>query len=430
MLVRVMGIGLDSHAASPAAQSSKPDRPLIFVVHGRPELFEEYRKLFDEYEKETGIAVDMVTVDSAAAKWQKILPMLAGGVAPDVVAGVSVEFVGYAMAGLLHPLDDLIAETKTDLGQLIPVLVKELSWQGKQYIIPYGVSMMTMYYNVNMYNEAGLQSPPRHWGDQRWTWDRFLADAIKLTKRGGEKVTRWGIVGPYWDSWLTLPVQWNADWVTPDLTRFTGNEPGPVASVQALQDLAWKHKVMPADAANMTQEFASGQGALYGDGTWRIQILLESKETWDFAPFFQVPGYRAAGAINPVGMGVIEGSRYPRAAFDLVRWLTLKRGPNLRYASAAGAIPGLVANLPAWVELMRQAAGSRQLNFGLLLEEVQNFGMVLQVRKSPAWDAIDRTMRPVVWNVFQNKLPAQQAMDQVAPQINKLLAEAMAGKKQ
>ncbi|HHV55263.1 MAG TPA: hypothetical protein GXX55_07440 [Firmicutes bacterium] len=177
--------------------------------------------------------------------------------------------------------------------------------------------------------------------------------------------------------------------MTPDLTRFTGNEPGPVASLQALQDLAWKHKVMPADAANMTQEFASGQGALYGDGTWGIQILLQSKETWDFAPFFQVPGYRAAGAI-----------------------------------------PGLVANLPAWAELMRQAAGNRQLNFGLLLEEVQNFGMVLQVRKLPAWDAIDRAMRPVVWSVFQNQLPAQQAMDQVAPQINKLLAEAMAGKKQ
>ncbi|HHV55262.1 MAG TPA: extracellular solute-binding protein [Firmicutes bacterium] len=161
VLVVASGVGLGSQAASPAALSSKPDRPLIFVVHGRPELFEEYRKLFNEYEKETGIAVDMVTVDSAAAKWQKILPMLAGGVAPDVVAGVSVEFVGYAMTGLLRPLNDLIAETKTDLGQLIPVLVKELSWQGKQYIIPYGVSMMTMYYNVNMYSEAGLPPPPR-----------------------------------------------------------------------------------------------------------------------------------------------------------------------------------------------------------------------------------------------------------------------------
>lgn len=428
--VLVAAFTLSARAAAPAAsvqsKAARPDRPLIFVVHGRPALFEEYRKLLDEYEKETGIGVDMITVDSSAAKWQKILPMVAGGTAPDVVAGVSVEFPQYAQSGLLLPLNDLIAATKTDLSQLIPVLVKELSWKGEQFIIPYGVSELTMYYNVDMYEEAGLKPPPRHWGDPAWDWERFLADALKLTRRQGETVKQWGIVGPYWDSWLTLPIQWGSDWVTSDLTRFIGNEPGPVAALQALQDLAWRHRVMPADAANMPTEFAGGQAALYGDGTWRIQILLESKVNWDFAPFFQVNGFKAAGAINPVGMGVIKGSRYPQAAFDLIRWLTLEQSPSLRYAAAAGAIPALKTNLGPWVEFMRSAAGNRNLNFGLLLEEVQNHGWVLQVRKSPAWEDIDRKMRPAVMDVLLNKTSARQAMDQIAPEINKLLAGGLA----
>lgn len=62
---------------------------------------------------------------------------------------------------------------------------------------------------------------------------------------------------------------------------------------------------MLADAANMPTEFAGGLAALYGDGTWRIQILLESKVNRDFAPFFQVNGFKAAGGINPVGIMVL-----------------------------------------------------------------------------------------------------------------------------
>lgn len=30
--------------------------------------------------------------------------------------------------------------------------------------------------------------------------------------------------------------------------------------------------------------------------------IERSKVNWDFAPFFQVNGFKAAGAINPVGM--------------------------------------------------------------------------------------------------------------------------------
>ena len=46
-------------------------------------------------------------------------------------------------------------------------------------------------YNVDHFKEAGLDpdKPPRH-------WEELVAAAKKLTKREGDRVTRWGIMAP------------------------------------------------------------------------------------------------------------------------------------------------------------------------------------------------------------------------------------------
>src|SRR5262249_59312701 len=48
-----------------------------------------------------------------------------------------------------------------------------------------------LYYNADQFREAGLDPdrPPQ-------TWDDLVAAAKKLTKREGDRVTRWGILMP------------------------------------------------------------------------------------------------------------------------------------------------------------------------------------------------------------------------------------------
>ena len=59
------------------------------------------------------------------------------------------------------------------------------------YAVPFHNSTPLLYVNADHFKEAGLDPDklPQ-------TWDELAAAAMKLTKREGDKVTRWGIMIP------------------------------------------------------------------------------------------------------------------------------------------------------------------------------------------------------------------------------------------
>ena len=77
------------------------------------------------------------------------------------------------------------------MGQFFPALHGNAVLDCKVYGVPFHNSTPLLYYNVDHFKEAGLDpdKPPRN-------WDELVAAAKKLTKRDGDRVTRWGIMAP------------------------------------------------------------------------------------------------------------------------------------------------------------------------------------------------------------------------------------------
>jgi multiple sugar transport system substrate-binding protein len=70
--------------------------------------------------------------------------------------------------------------------------------QGKIYGVPTWCLTYWMFYNKNMFDEAGIPYPT-----PEMTWTEYTEVAKKLTKREGDRVTQFGANG--WQGW-TMPV--------------------------------------------------------------------------------------------------------------------------------------------------------------------------------------------------------------------------------
>jgi len=397
-------------------------RPIQYVVHGSSERIDAYRAVFDRFTAETGIPVEVQVSGSQQEKWDKVLVNVAGGVSPDIVGGVSVEFGEFASIGLLLPLDDLIRRDGLDLSTLVPPFVEALQVDGVQYLLPYGGSLLTMFYNLDHFNEAGLAPPPTEWNTPEWTYSAFVETAKKLTVRNPNgSVARYGVSGRYWDSWITLPYPFGGRWISDDLKTFLGTEPEAVASLQSLQDLIHVHQVMPN--AGATTEFFNGTAAMAGFGTWYLQSLIQRPEVnWSFMPWFRVKETTRA-AMNPIGSTILASSENIENAWELVKYLTWNEEANRDYAIAAGAIPSLLANLPAWRSYWETVAGPH-INTQVVIDQAVSHGAIIQIRKSPAFWRINDIMNSTANQVLANRKPASIALGEVAPQIQNLIDDA------
>lgn len=416
----LFGVLLIALVAAPRAWAA--EQPVQYVVHANELQLAVYEQVAAEFTEATGIPVQIITTTGGQkGKWERVITLVAGGLSPDVVGGVSTEFGEFAVKGMLRPLDDLIARSNVPIDRLIPPVVEALQFQGQQYLLPYGASVLTMFYNQHHFDRAGLNYPPREWNTAEWTYDAFVQNAQKLTIRDADgRIAQYGVAGYFWDSWITLPYPWGGRWVSDDLRTFLGTSEEAVASLQAFQDLIYEYEVMPAGGG--LGNFTSGRGSMAGLGTWNLLSLVESTEPWEFMPWFRVKE-RAQAAINPVGYGILTTAPNLEGAWEFIRWITWNEKANLDYAIAAGAIPALLDNLPAWREHWERVIG-RPVLTDLVIQQAALHGAIIQIRKSPAFWAINDIMNAVAADVTANRKSARAAISEVAETIQRMLEEA------
>lgn len=424
LLAFVLMCGVFAAVLQDGAYAAAKKRTVEFWVYAAPDRVPLYEKFFDAFEKKTGIHVDFVQAPAGQVqKWEQVIVRIAGGVSPDVVGAVSVEFVQYAAQGLIKPVDELIKRDKVDVSGIVPTLRSALQWRGKQYMMPYGASGLPLACNVELFEERGIQPPPKAWGDPAWNWRSFVDAMVKLTVRDASgRFKQFGLSGPYWDSWITLPYNWGGDWVDAEFTRFLGDQPEAIASVQSLQDLKWRYHVMPqpGESAN----FLSGTAALSSWGTWALESLRQADRPLRLTPWFQVGNYKPVGAINPMGLALISSARHPEEAWEFIKFATTDPEGNLLFAQAAGAVPGVISVQREWAKIIETGApNARNINILAFIQQVVEHAAIINIRKAITFGDINTIMTDAVNAVLNNAKSAEQAMREVAPRINALIKQ-------
>jgi multiple sugar transport system substrate-binding protein len=79
----------------------------------------------------------------------------------------------------------------------------QYQYEGSQYALPDRGGAMIVYYNLDMFDAAGVEYPTAE-----WTWEDFLAAAQALTLRDGDTVTQYGFAaGGWWPWWMSFIYQ-------------------------------------------------------------------------------------------------------------------------------------------------------------------------------------------------------------------------------
>ena len=139
-------------------------------------------QILQDFTEKTGIKTNVSVV-----KWDEYWTLLEsgaqGGSLPDVFWMHSNEAVRYMSNDILLDLTDKVADSDKLEMDKFPKDIKEMyQWDGKTYAVPKDIDTIAMWYNKDMFDEAGIDYP-----DGSWTWDEFYDIAEKLTKEDGSQ---------------------------------------------------------------------------------------------------------------------------------------------------------------------------------------------------------------------------------------------------
>lgn len=194
------------------------------------------------------------------------------------------EFYRAVPQGVLHAVDDFVSQDKLDLTQWFKPFIDLQHYQGKMWGLPsWGwTGHDGLHFNEVALQEAGLSVPDSDSPD--WTMDKVSEYAVKLNKKAGGQVDRYGI-----DLFLgaggvaIISRAWMSDILSADGKKCILTDPKELPAMQWIYDLCQKSKVdaLPGSLPNGKDNalFASGKiGIIHGGSLTVTQLNSAIKD--------------------------------------------------------------------------------------------------------------------------------------------------------
>ena len=250
---------------------------------------------------------------------------LATGNNVDVFATAIEGFEEIAGKGLLINLDDVVASDPSAaavFSEIEPNLLGGMRSRvsGELNYFPTEWNNIVVYYNMDMYDEAGLDYPA-----DDWTWDDFRAAAKVLTKKDDSgTVTQFGFALPGGNFGLQPWLFTNdTGYLDSTWTELTVSQPTFRESLQFMHDLIHEDGSTAAFVVPGYQDDKLGAGliAMSTAGHWPVASLKASGiENIGVAPF---PRNKSSSTVFGIGgIGITKASENQDLAWELLKELT------------------------------------------------------------------------------------------------------------
>jgi multiple sugar transport system substrate-binding protein len=315
--------GVSGPAGTPAASSAGytgPEATISYSIWGDPQEIKNQQAIVDAFHAANPKITVKVDVSDWEPYWDKLQTSLAGGAAPDVFAMDGPLFPDYQSRDVLLDLKPFIDRDHYDLTQLADQAVADFTTPEGQFGVPRDLNVVALYYNKKMFDTAGIPYP-----DESWDWNKLVDVAKKLTITSGGTTTQWGFYTETTDMenyWSELVWQNGGDIISADHKKSLVGSDEAAGGLQFLQDLIWKHKVMPDASITdaLGDAFEQGQAAMEANGSWLVATHQAAGIDFGIAPLPKGSAGQAT-SINPTGAVVYKGTKNPDAAWEFVKYL-------------------------------------------------------------------------------------------------------------
>lgn len=347
VLIVAMAVGvLPGYRAALAQEKVKVTFWNGFTGPDRPAL-EALVQQFNE--SQTAVEIEM-TIMPWDSLYQTLLGALSSGEGPDII-GVNFNYVPvYASSGYVADLTSYLAEgTNLDPALWPESLVERLQYDGTFYAVPINFATLLMYYNKDLFTQAGLDAdnPPK-------TWDEWIAALRALTGDGvygiaiGERQTipNWPIL--LWGTGGDVVMDGESGLNSPE-TLEALNIWGPLVRDEGISPFG-------LTGAEADQLFQSERAAMGITGPWMVNGFLEAGINFDVTPIPEGPAGPVTLADSVVFM-VTEASTKKDAAVEFIDFWN-SREAQLYWSQQTGFPPARLdlAGDPALFEANEWAA--------------------------------------------------------------------------
>jgi multiple sugar transport system substrate-binding protein len=360
-----------------------------------------------------GVSLEYQPGGSESASYQDVLiAEIEAGTAPDVFWIPGTDVARFAEAGLILNLAELAAADadfsaddfyagpmsflQTPIEEGTPAL-----WG-----LPRDISAFAIYYNADLFDEAGLEYP----GGEDWNWDSFYAAAEAITGLGGE-IKGFGM-NAWWANWGYFVNAAGSSFFNEDYTACGLDNENTVVALEFAQSLFTNGLAVPW-GTDSEPPFLAGNVGMFMNGRWATPgTIANAKFNWNVAPLPEGP----AGPSNWLFWGayvVNAKTEHPAEAWDLVTRLTS--------AEIQGQIASLGANIPSRstqeaIDLFLATLPDSGVNNQAFVD-----GAAVGVAEAPLfkgdWPAIDQAYAEGINNVFAGKLSPQEFADTICDTV-------------
>jgi len=321
---------------------------------GSPEEMKLWVRFDEEFSgKNPGITVMSEHIPSNYE--QKIMLRRASGDMPDVLNIQDEPFPKYADKDVYTDLTPLVEQDSAELNldDFFPKTLDMFKWdkdtktwmKGRQYAMPWDGAGILWFYNMDVFEEAGVEPPP----NQGWDWDMndFLELCKKLVKfDDAGNMVRGAFPLPGWVYHMPFIYTMGGRYVDLEKKKCLLNTPESIKAVQFFVDLRLKYHVCPlsTEFAGMgtLDLFREGKIAMNLTGPWwfpDLRAIPWDKLRWDCLHFPKNPetGKRYTRQ-SWDAMAIGEGTKHVEESWEYIKYVLAPEG-QARIAELGRAMP-------------------------------------------------------------------------------------------
>ncbi len=362
----------------------------------------------------------------------KLLAMISAGTAPDIWANnFGAGFTAGLGLGAIRPLSDHIdLSSSIKLDDYGKPVIDLFTRAGKVWAIPFMTCGSFVFYNKDLFDQAGVQYPSFNWDDRSWTWERMVETAGKLTKNYGQGAdAQYGLLYWTWAGWQHLQWLWGVDAFKPDdyksgyPCKINLTSEKALEAYQAGVDLIYKDKVAPppaqVDAISAAGDpFRSGKVAMSMSGGWGF---------WGYRNFTTFKWGAAAipwVATNttilwPDANMIAKVSKVANAAWKLLEYVSVGEGLK-GFIQATEEQPAPRSSWDDWYALFQDKVPLEELKAGM--EGSVKYGRIPHSHTMAESDRMDTILTQQFDSLWLGEKSAKEVASAAEAEVNKALA--------